>query len=198
MPTSVITLDTDVEILEAYRSGSSDLAITAFVRRYQSFVYKSVLRYLDSTEDARDCTQEVMIKAITGLGKYRGECTLQTWIARIARNTAITMYHKRRLLRFFTIGEGTDEVDVLADQLSPADHAAQNEFEAFFRRVLSSLPIKQRETFMMRHYDDLSYEEISEIVGTSVGALKANYHWAVKKIASQLQGTDYYKQWCNE
>ncbi|MCO6467023.1 MAG: sigma-70 family RNA polymerase sigma factor [Bradyrhizobiaceae bacterium] len=195
LPTTVITLDTDLEILEAYRTGKREQAVTAIVRRYQRYAYAVALRYVRTPEDAYDCAQEVMVKVVTSIERFRGDSTLQTWIARIARNTAVSMYHKNKLLSFFAIGEGPDEQDIQAHQLSPVDHAEQNEFETFFRTILAELPLKQRETFMMRYYDELSYEEISTIVGKSVGALKANYHWAVKKIAESLKGTEYYQQW---
>jgi RNA polymerase sigma-70 factor (ECF subfamily) len=198
MRTAVAVLETDHEILEAFRSGLQEQAITAFVRRHQKFVYSVALRYLSSPEDARDCAQDVMIKAYQGLGRFRGESSLQTWIGKIARNTAISMFHKRKLVRLFAPGEAEGERDVPARQLSPAEHAEQNEFERFFRTVLSTIPPKQRETFMMRYYEELSYEEISAQVGTSVGALKANYHWAVKKIAEKLKGTDYYEKWSKQ
>ncbi len=195
MHTVAAQLESDQEILEAYHAGEQDQAITAMVRKYQRFAYTVALRYLSSTEDARDCAQEVMIKAFKGLGRFRSESSLQTWIGKIARNTAISMYHRSRFLKFFAVGEGEDERDVPAKQLSPADHTEQNEFEVFFHTVLATLPPKQRATFMMRHYEDLTYEEISAQVGTSVGALKANYHWAVKKIAEKLKDTDYHRYW---
>ena len=195
---SVITLETDIEILEAFRTGKREIAITAIVRRYQRFAYTVALRHVSSTEDARDCAQEVMIKVTSALSGFRGDSTLQTWIGKIARNTAIALYHKKKFLEYFAVGHGEQERDVEAIQLSPADHTEQNEFEVFFNKVLSTLPRKQRETFVMRYYEELSYEEISAVNGTSVGALKANYHWAVKKIAEVLQGTDYYQDWAKQ
>lgn len=198
MQQAVITLETDIEILEAYRAGKHEQAVTAIVRRYQRYAYTVALRHVSRTEDALDCAQETMIKMTTALARFRGDSSLQTWIGRIARNTAISMYNRRRLVEYFAVGHGEQEKDVEAIQLSPADHTEQNEFERFFNTVLSELPRKQRETFVMRYYEELSYEEISSINGTSVGALKANYHWAVKKIAEVMKKTDYYSDWVTE
>lgn len=190
---SVITLESDIEILEAYRTGQREMAITAIVRRYQRFAYTVALRHVSSTEDARDCAQDAMIKVATGLSGFRGDSSLQTWIGKIARNTAISMYNRRRIVEYFAVGHGEKERDVEAVQLSPIEHTEQNEFEEFFNNILSQLPRKQREAFVMRYYEELSYDEISALTGTSTGALKANYHWAVKKIADLVKETEYYR-----
>ncbi len=187
--------DADTIILDEYRAGNRDQAITAFVRQHQKQVYAIALRFLDSPEDARDCTQDVLIKAIASLNTFRGESSLSTWVSRIARNTAITMYNRRRWIQYLPFGSGDGEREVVSQHLSPFESTANNEFELFFRKVLRKLPPKQRETFMMRHFEDLTFEEISSQLGTSVGAQKANYHWAVKKIAQLLQGTEYYSRW---
>lgn len=197
MSTGVLTLDTDTAILEAHRAGDTERAATAFVRRHQKFVYSVALRNLHHHEEnAKDATQEVLVRALRGLESFKGESTLQTWLYRITVNVCNNMRRKQRLLSFFSVGDDDHERDVVAiDSLSPADVVAQQDFLRYLDRVLDSLPRKQRETFCLRYFDELSYEEISEMVGTSVGALKANYHWAVKKIAEQLRTSDFYAAW---
>ena len=190
-------LETDIEILEAFKAGERERAATAFVRRHQNFVYAIALRHLKNHEDALDAAQETFVKALEGLDRFKGESSLQTWLYRITVNTSITMYRKKRLLSFFAFGEGEDEKDVAAVQLDPSQRTEQSEFEQYFQEVLGTLPNKQRETFCLRYYEELSYEEISDMVGTSVGALKANYHWAVKKIAAKMKESEYYKHWLN-
>jgi RNA polymerase sigma factor (sigma-70 family) len=195
MSLATLTLETDIEILEAYKTGERDRAITAFVRRHQRFVYAIALRHLSNSEDARDASQEVFLKALKGLDRFKGDSSLQTWLYRITVNVCNSQLRKRRLLSFFTVGEGEGERDVAARQLDPLQHAEQSDFEVFFNQVLKTLPPKQRETFCLRYYDELSYEEISTMVGTSEGALKANYHWAVKKIAEKLRNSEFYEKW---
>jgi RNA polymerase sigma factor (sigma-70 family) len=195
MYTVTLPLETDVQILEAFRSGERDQAATAFVRRHQDFVYAVALRHVRNREDARDVAQDTFIKALKGIEKFKGDSTLQTWLYRITTNTCMSMLRRMKFLSFFAAGEGEDERDVPAKQRTPAEQAEQSDFEAFFDVVLSTLPPKQRETFSLRYFNELSYEEISAMVGTSVGALKANYHWATKKIADQLRKSEYYERW---
>jgi len=190
-----LILETDSEILEAYRAGQQDRALTAFVRSHQRFVYSVAFRQLSHVEDSQDAAQEVFLRASQKLGEFKGESTLQTWLYRITINVCLNMRRKRRFLSFFSIGEGEGERDVAAKQHATDSHAQQSEFDAFFNSVLETVPPKQRETFCMRYYDELLYEEISAITGTSEGALKANYHWAVKKIAAAIRTSEYYEQW---
>lgn len=190
-----MTPQTDAEILDAYRNGSRDLALTAFVRKHQRFVMSVALRHSTSREDAQDASQEVFLRVATKLGEFQGNSSLQTWLYRITVNVCMSMRRKQKLTSFFGFGEAEGEIDAPSTAPAPSHSAENNEFDAYIKSVLASLPPKQRETFCMRHYDELSYEEISEITGTSEGALKANYHWAVKKIAEELRSSEYYANW---
>lgn len=191
-----LTLNTDARILEDFRSGERERAATAFVRRHQRFVYAIALRYMQTPDDAQDACQEVFIRAIDGIERFKGGSSLQTWLYRITVNVCSNMRRKKRFLSFFAIGEGDDERDVPAvAQLAPDQLSEQSDFSRFLREVLATLPEKQRETFCLRYFDELSYEEISQMVGTSVGALKANYHHAVKKLAARFRTTEYYEAW---
>ena len=190
-----MTPQTDAEILDAYRNGSRDLALTAFVRKHQRFVMSVALRHSTSREDAQDASQEVFLRVASKLGEFQGNSSLQTWLYRITVNVCTSMHRRRKLTLFFGFGEAEGELDVPSTDRAASHEAEQNEFDAYIKRVLASLPPKQRETFCMRHYDELSYEEISEITGTSEGALKANYHWAVKKLAEELRSSEYYANW---
>ena len=190
-----LNLQTDADILEAFREGSREQASTAFVRRHQRFVYSVAVRQLGNTEDARDAAQDVFVKALQAIEGFKGDSTLQTWLYRITVNVCTTMRRRRRWLSFFAVGEGAEERDVVADQPSTAQATYDAEFETFFRKLLAELPAKQRETFCLRYYDELTYEEISQIMQCALGTAKANYHWAAKKIAEALQPTEYYKRW---
>ena len=192
---ATIPLETDGQILEALRAGDRDRAATAFVRTHQDFVYAIALRHLRNHEDARDAAQETFLKALKALERFQQQASFRTWLYKITVNTCISMQRKRRFMSFFAVGEGEHEQDVAAQQLHPDDHTVQNEFEVFLSEVIDTLPPKQRETFCLRYFDELSYEEISEMVGTSIGALKANYHWATKKIAARVRESEYYESW---
>jgi len=190
-----MTLQTDAEILAEYRQGSREAALTAFVRKHQRFVMSVALRHAISRQDAEDAAQEVFVKASQKLGDFNGNSTLQTWLYRITVNVCTSIHRKRRFVTFFGFGEAEGEMDVASPERMPSYQTEHNEFDTYIKQVLSGLPPKQRETFCMRHYDELSYEEISAITGTSEGALKANYHWAVKKIAEALRQSEYYAHW---
>lgn len=192
---TAMTPQTDAEILAEYQHGSREAALTAFVRRHQRFVMSVALRHTNSRQDAEDAAQEVFIKASQKLGEFQGNSTLQTWLYRITVNVCTSIHRKRRFVTFFGFGEAEGEMDVASPERMPSYQTEHNEFDTYIKQVLSGLPPKQCETFCMRHYDELSYEEISAITGTSEGALKANYHWAVKKIAEALRQSEYYANW---
>lgn len=192
---NAMTIKTDAEILAEYQQGSREVALTAFVRKHQRFVMSVALRHCVSREDAQDASQEVFMRVASKLGEFQGNSSLQTWLYRITVNVCTSIHRKRKLSSFFGFGEAEGEIDLPSPDRSTSHEAEHNEFDAYIKGVLSGLPPKQRETFCMRHYDELSYEEISEITGTSEGALKANYHWAVKKIAEELRQSEYYEHW---
>ena len=192
---TAMTPQTDAEILAEYQHGSREAALTAFVRKHQRFVMSVALRHAISRQDAEDAAQEVFVKASQKLGDFNGNSTLQTWLYRITVNVCTSIHRKRRFVTFFGFGEAEGEMDVASPERMPSYQTEHNEFDTYIKQVLSGLPPKQRETFCMRHYDELSYEEISAITGTSEGALKANYHWAVKKIAEALRQSEYYAHW---
>ncbi|MBM4178794.1 MAG: sigma-70 family RNA polymerase sigma factor [Ignavibacteria bacterium] len=192
---NAMTPSTDAEILAEYRTGRRDVALTAFVRMHQRFVMSVALRHSSTAHDAEDAAQEVFLRVATKLGEFQGNSTLQTWLYRITVNVCTSIHRRRKFTAFFGFGEAEGELDVPSSASAPSQLAEHNEFDVYIKNVLAELPPKQRETFCMRHYDELSYEEIAEITGTSEGALKANYHWAVKKIAEKVRSSEYYANW---
>ncbi len=176
----------DQEIVKAFAAGDTDAAAHAFVRKYQSFVFATALRYLKHSDDAEDAAQESFIKAIRALPRFRGESSLSTWLYRITVNVCKGVLRKRKLRTMV----GLESVAPFATSTTPGPDrlTESNDFEARFEVLLSTLPPKQRETFVLRYYEQFSYEEISAMLGTSVGGLKANYHQAAKKLAAALEG----------
>lgn len=188
-------LETDTDILDALRAGETDRALNAFVRAHQGFVYAIAMRHLRDHEDARDVTQDVFVKALEALPRFTQQASLRTWLYRITVNACISLQRKRRWTTLFAFGEAEGEMDTPSMLPGTDARVLQSELGTFLQRILDTLPPKQRETFCLRYFDELSYEEISAMLGTSIGALKANYHWAVKKIAEQLRTSEYYEQW---
>jgi RNA polymerase sigma-70 factor (ECF subfamily) len=185
---SSVLYDNDSEIIEEYCSSKSDRAATAFVRKYQKFVYATVLRYVVINEDADDIAQEVFIKALNSLEKFRGDSNIKTWLYRIAVNLSLNYIRKKKLLSIFTFHRiGEQEFEFASDSQTPSQELETKEFFHKFTIALAKLPEKQREVFALRYFEDMSYEDISATLGTTVGGLKANYFQAVKKLAVEFK-----------
>ncbi|HRE56886.1 MAG TPA: sigma-70 family RNA polymerase sigma factor [Candidatus Kapabacteria bacterium] len=183
MTTTVLfALESDSDILREYKSGDTERAVTFFVRKYQRFVYSIALRYTKNNEDAQDIAQDVFVKAISSLTNFRGEASLKTWLYRITVNACKNEIRKKKLLRFFDFAREDEEFDIISPEPGPDQIHVDSEFYCNVHKALAHLPEKQRETFALRYFDELTYEEISNILGTSVGGLKANYFQAVQKL----------------
>jgi RNA polymerase sigma-70 factor (ECF subfamily) len=182
-----LVIENDKEIIEEYISSRSERSATAFVRKYQNFVYSTAFRFLHSYDDADDVAQEVFIKALNNLKKFRSDSNIKTWLYRITINTCSNMKRRKSFLSIFKSEDLDEFIDVKSEDFTPDIELENKQFEENFIKVLAELPEKQRETFALRYFDDMSYEEISKAVGTSVGGLKANYFQAVTKIAKLLK-----------
>lgn len=134
-------------------------------------------------DDADDLTQEVFIKIHKNIGGFREDSQLYTWIYRITTNECLTFLQKKKRRFFLPIGDVTKE---LSEKLDNSSNVSGDEIQLKLQKALLQLPDKQRLVFNMKYFDDMSYEDISEITNTSVGALKASYHHAVKKIEEFL------------
>lgn len=188
MSTLVLKLENDQEIIREYTERGSERAATAFVRKHQKFVYATALRYLKNEADADDAAQEVFIKALNNLKKFRGDSNIKTWLYRITYNVCSNMARKRKFLSFFTSSDDEKEAfyNFKSDSLTPDRELESREFEQQFLDSIETLPEKQRETFALRYFEEMPYEDISKMLGTSVGGLKANYYQAIRKIAKSL------------
>lgn len=184
-----MALENDTEIISEFITGNRDIAASAFVRKYQKFVYSVALRYIKDEDDAYDVSQDVFIKAMNNLQKFRQKSSLKTWLYTITANTSKTFLRKKKLKSFFRLSDRSEfELEELNLSYElPSKNIEDKEFENYFLKILDKLPDKQRETFALRYFDNLSYEEISKILGTSIGGLKANYYQAVKKLTNILK-----------
>lgn len=175
---------TDKEILDLYKSGQRELAFKEIVDSYSERLYWHVRRFLCTHEDTDDLLQEIFIKIWTSLPTFRGESQLYTWIYRIATNESLNFLQKQKIraaLRFEDITARLDE------KIDEDTGVSGDEAQKALMKAMSRLPSKQKTVFIMRWFDDLSYEDISEILGTSVGALKASYHFAQEKIRAEIE-----------
>ena len=160
------------------------------VKEYSERLYWHVRRMVGSHEDADDLLQEIFLKIWTALPSFRGEAQLYTWVWRIATNE--TLNHLRRekvraALRFASADE------LVAQKIEGDPYFNGTAAQRELWKSVALLPQKQRQVFVMRWWDELSYEEISAITGTSVGALKASYHIAQEKIKLNLSDSEVSK-----
>ncbi len=139
-------------------------------------------------DDADDLTQEVFIKVHKAIGSFREDSQLFTWIYRIATNECLTFLNKKRRRFFLPLEDVGKE---LSDKLDTSPEISGEDIQKKLQKAILTLPDKQRLVFNMKYFDDLSYEAMSEITDTSIGALKASFHHAVKKIE------DFLTQWLN-
>lgn len=154
-------------------------AFNEVMREYSEPLYWQIRRMVENHDDASDVLQNTFFKAWQNIENFRGEAKLSTWLYKIALNESITfLTRERKPLNLSLDDEETHLVNMIeADEWIDGDELALK-----LRKAVATLPEKQRIVFNMKYYDDMKYEQMSEILGTSVGALKASYHLAVKKI----------------
>ncbi len=160
------------------------------VKDYSERLYWHVRRMVGSHEDADDLLQDIFLKIWTALPSFRGEAQLYTWVWRIATNETLNHLRRERVRAALHFASA-DELAVQRIEGDPFFNgtAAQRELA----KAVARLPEKQRQVFVLRWWDELPYEEISAITGTSVGALKASYHIAQEKVKLNLEDTDVSK-----
>ena len=170
----------DEEILEKFSiERTRNEAFNLLISKYQEKIYWHVRRLMIDHDDADDLVQEVFIKVWKNLAKFRSDSKLYTWIYRIATNECITFLNKKKQRNQTPLDEVVEE---LSESLIASSYFNGDKIQLKLQQALLTLPAKQRLIFNMKYYDDLKYDEISAILGTSVGALKASFHIAVKKI----------------
>ncbi|PRY08913.1 RNA polymerase sigma-70 factor (ECF subfamily) [Pontibacter ummariensis] len=175
----------DKELLEKFAHPESrNLAYNQLVRKYQQKVYWHIRKMVIDHDDADDLTQEVFIKIWKNLENFRQDSQLYTWIYRIATNECLSFLSSKKRKFFLPINDITAE---LMEKVEASPDIAGDEVQLKLQKAILRLPDKQRLVFNMKYFDEMKYEEMSAILGTSVGALKASYHLAVKKIEEFLK-----------
>ena len=159
-----------------------DTARAAFglvIEHYSSTLYWQIRRMVIDHDDANDVLQNTFLKAWTSIDNFRGDAKLSTWLYKIAINESITFINKKKMQNNVSLD---DDESFLVNTLESDEWFDGDEAQLLLQRAIATLPEKQRLVFNLRYYDEMKYEDMSEILGTSTGALKASYHHALKKI----------------
>ena len=159
-------------------------AFECIVKEYSEQLYWQIRRLVLSHDDANDILQNTFMKAWSNIEYFRGDAKMSTWLYRICLNECLNVLNKRRANLQLSIDEADTE---LLNTLESDTYFDGDETQAVFLKAIKSLPEKQQMVFNLKYFKEMKYEDISEILGTSIGALKASYHHAVKKIESYLE-----------
>lgn len=162
-------------------------AFNLLLKKYQQKLYWHIRRMVIDHDDADDLIQDTFVKIWKNLPGFRSDAQLYTWMYRIATNECITFLNKKKQKNNIPLDDVAYE---LADTLADSSYFNGDQAQLKLQQAILTLPEKQRLVFNMKYYDDMKYEEMSEVLGTSVGALKASFHLAVKKIESFLLSRD--------
>ncbi len=173
----------DIQLLEAFRNDNRD-GFKQIVIQFQERLYWQIRRYTKNHQDTEDVLQLVFVKAWKGLPNFREEANLYTWLYRIAFNETHTFLTResKRATTDLDPPLFENKLAIEGKEYSPA------EIEDLLKQAMETLPEKQLLVFNLKYFDDLKFTEIAELTGTSLGALKASYHLAVKKIEEFLKG----------
>jgi len=179
-----LTESSDKELVQQFRDGNNrNHAFNAIVIKYQERLYWQIRKLVISHDDADDVMQNTFIKAFEGLDRFREDASLFTWLYRIATNESLTFLKKKSRRYILPLGENLNH---LQETLESDVYFNGDEIQMKLQKAIILLPEKQRIVFNMKYFEEMKYEEISDILKTSVGALKASYHHALKKLEKYL------------
>ncbi len=180
-----VIVEYDKELLAAFKEEATrERAFTKIIKKYQERLYWHIRRMVINHEDANDVLQNVFIKVWSYLDGFREEANLYTWMYRIATNETLTFLEKEKKRTSVSL---SDHETGLSNKLYAEKGFDANKLEWRLQQAIQALPEKQRIVFNLRYYDEMPYEEMSKVLETSVGALKASYHHAVKKVEEFLK-----------
>ena len=177
----------EIIIEELRNEDTRQRAFNKVMRHYSQPLYWQIRRMVIDHENTNDILQETFIKAWININHFRGDAKLSTWLYKIAINESITFLNKERNKQTTSID---DEDSFLINNLQADDWFDGNDLQLELQKAINRLPEKQRLVFNMRYFDEMKYEDMSEILGTSVGAIKASYHHAAKKIEEFFSETN--------
>lgn len=175
----------DKELLQMFKAeDTKDFAFNIIIKSYQERLYWHIRKIVINHEDADDVLQNTFVKIWKGLHRFREDSKLFTWLYRIATNESLT-FLKQKKRRYFV--SFVDVENQLKNTLESDNYFSGDEIQMKLQKAILTLPEKQRLVFNMKYFDEMKYEDMSEILETSIGALKASYHHAVKKIENYLK-----------
>ncbi|NSL88898.1 RNA polymerase sigma factor [Chitinophaga solisilvae] len=178
----------DKALLALYRiPASREEGFTLIIRKYQERLYWHIRRLVIAHDDANDVLQNVFIKVWKNLENFREDAQLYTWLYKIATNESLTFLEQQKRKQAVSL---SDVEDGLSNKLRADSQFDPNKLEWKLQKAILQLPEKQRIVFNLRYYDEMPYEEMSRVLDTSEGALKASYHHAVKKIEEYIKSND--------
>lgn len=180
MANTALPIDETLLVEQLHNPKTASAAFDTLMRMYGEPVYWQIRKLAVRHEDADDILQNVFLKAWNNLHNFRGDAKLSTWLFKIAINESINFLNKERARNNVSVDSEDDSY--LLNSIESDPYFDGDGLQAELLKAVAKLPEKQRLVFNMRYFDEMKYEEISEILGTSVGALKASYHHAVKKI----------------
>ena len=175
---------TDERIIELYECGQREEAFNGIVNAYTERLYWHVRRFLCSHEDTNDLLQDIFIKIWAALPGFRGEARLYTWLYKIATNEVLNHLRKQKFKALVSLDSASG---ILERKIDEDAYFNGDQMQRELHKAIQRLPEKQRIVFSLRYFDEMKYEDISEITDTTVGALKASYHHAYNKIKDDLQ-----------
>ena len=179
------TIFNEEDILEMLRNPDTQKRGFAYVvEEYSERLYWQIRKMVYSHDDANDILQDVFIKAWLNIDKFRGDAKLSTWLYKIAINESITFINRSKAKLNLSID---DDDSFLVNKLEGDKYFDGDRAQLLLQQAVVTLPEKQRLVFQMKYFNELKYDDMSDILGTSVGALKASYHHAVKKVEKFLK-----------
>jgi len=165
--------------------GQEEYAFGQLVKKYQEKVYWHARRMVIDHDDANDLTQEIFIKVWKNIKNFRSDSGLYTWIFRITVNETINYLKKKKRRFLLPLSNIQNQMERKIDNQVNGD-----EIHRKLHKAILKLPVKQKQVFNLRYFEEMSYKEMSNILNTSEGALKASYHHAVKKIEKEIKSSD--------
>lgn len=176
----------DQEIVNRFQAGERRVSFTILIERYQKRIYFSARKMVGGDHDEADeIAQETFVKVYEALDSFRGDAKFYTWAYRIMMNAVIYKSRRKKIRKDVELDDVAETLE--SDVPQPDEAMQRKEMTALIEEAIETLPPKQREVFLFRFYEEMPYEEIATILGTSVGGLKANYFHAVKKITEYVQ-----------
>lgn len=174
----------DKELLQQFKLPSGkERAFTAIIKKYQEKLYWHIRRMVVEHDDANDILQNMFIKVWNSLENFREDSQLYTWLYRIATNECLTFLDQQKRRSAVSLSEVESG---LSNKIRASENFDANKLEWKLQLAMQNLPEKQRIVFNLRYYDEMPYEEMSRVLDTSEGALKASYHHAARKIEEYI------------